>query len=174
MHSTFARAVIGASLLAACGGNSTGSATTGNGFPSSPGADHGGGATPLNGNSGSDNPTNAGSDGTKPGAGTRSAPHTCSATSPCASPEVCSSQTHPGFCVEFCSLPQGVTSGPSTCPSPEECVRYESDIAVCLLPCTTSGDCPPVAGFEALCVGLGADAGGDHYCDWVQPATPGG
>jgi hypothetical protein len=178
MRSTMATA-LGAGLfvaaLSACGGNATGVATKDDGVPPSSGSDQGNGSTALNGG-GNDNPTNAGSTGINGGGSTSGAPQTCGATEPCPTGEICSAQGDRGalgYCIETCTLPEGVGSGKSSCPGDEICIRGEQGgLGACEIPCAKDTDCAPIAGFDASCVSV--DPTGPHFCVWQPPATPGG
>jgi hypothetical protein len=162
--------------LAGCGGNSTGVSSKDDGFDPSSGSSDGNGSATGNG---STDPTNAGSVGLNGGTTTTGAyvPQTCGASSPCPSGQVCSTQgggdRGVGYCVQTCTLPEGITMGKSTCIGATICVRLEqSSAGACVLPCKTDLDCPALVGLEAACVSIGTT--GPRFCVWGQQATPGG
>jgi hypothetical protein len=162
--------------LFGCGGNSsTGSSSKDYGFDPSSGSSEGNGSATGNGSS---DPSNAGSVGLNGGTTTTGGyvPQTCSAFSPCPSGEICSTQGSDrgvGYCVQTCTLPEGVTVGKSTCIGDTICVRIEqSSAGACVLPCKSEVDCPTLVGLEASCASL--DPTGPHFCVWGQQATPGG
>ena len=154
-----------AALVACSGSNSTGTSTGGGGAPFSPGVDDGNGSTS---GGGTDDPTNAGSEGTPP-------PRACNATEHCPTGEYCPVSTDgnggTGVCVEPCALPDGVLVGKSNCPGAEVCYRGEqASVGACKIPCNVDEDCPTVTGLQASCVSLDTT----RHCEWYPPATPGG
>jgi hypothetical protein len=164
--------------LFGCGGNSTGVSEKGSGIDPSSGSSEGNGSSSGNG---SVDPTNAGSVGSTGGSTSSGGyvPQTCGDLQFCPSGEICSSTQGgqrglPGYCIETCTLPVGITTGKASCPGTTFCVRLEAQtgLGACVLPCGSDGDCPLLTGLEASCVSL--DATGPHFCVWQTPATPGG